>query len=450
VRTATRRVSASVTVATTIGALTLGTAGLAAANDGNHATPPATAKAAATKAAAWLATQQAKAGYLKGVTGTADAGNTTYAVLAFHAAKAQHGAAARAVKWLGGHINAFAKDSGGTDQAAALAQLILAAHAAGVSPTAFGGTGASHDLVARLLATQQTTGSDAGLFGTQDPTYDGVFRQGFALAALGAIGQGSTSAATSAATWLENQQCADGGWMPYRADTTVACAPNPSLFVDEQTDQTSAALMGLDAIGADISTYGTGHPLANDPRTFLHAQQVSGGGFRYNTTGTADPNSTALGLQAVIALGDSPLSTAWKKGGKTAYDGLRSFQLKDGSLYYPSGGTPKANLLATVQAVPALAGYALPVPHTTIPVIAKPKPTPSPTPSPTPTRKHTHSPSLPPATATSSPAAAHGSTLPNTGSHTGVMSVVALLLLGLGAGFVALGSVRRERGRHTT
>ena len=44
-----------------------------------------------------------------------------------------------------------------------LANLILDAHAMGVDPTNFGGT----NLVARLLATEQTSGPDAGLFGTE-------------------------------------------------------------------------------------------------------------------------------------------------------------------------------------------------------------------------------------------------------------------------------------------
>ena len=44
-----------------------------------------------------------------------------------------------------------------------LANLILDAHAMGVDPTNFGGT----NLVTRLLATEQTVGADAGLFGTE-------------------------------------------------------------------------------------------------------------------------------------------------------------------------------------------------------------------------------------------------------------------------------------------
>ena len=48
----------------------------------------------------------------------------------------------------------------------------------------FGGTGTKNNLVDRLLATERTTGTDKGLFGASDPSFDGAFRQGLALAAL--------------------------------------------------------------------------------------------------------------------------------------------------------------------------------------------------------------------------------------------------------------------------
>jgi hypothetical protein len=411
-------------------AVTVVLASPALAADGRTVTPPAAANSAADRAADWLATKAAAAGYLKGPTGQADISNTAYGVLALHAAKRQKVVADKAVIWLRGHSEPFIKDSGGQDQPGSLALVILAAHAHGVDPTNFG---TSHDLVARLVATQRTTGADAGLFGSQDPTYDGAFRQGLSLAALAAVGQGSTTAATSAAQWLAGQQCADGGWMPYRADVSVACAPNPGAFLDEQTDQVGAAVMGLAAVGFDLST------LAHNPRPWLHSQQRSGGGFRYNTGGDPDPNSTAYGLHAIIALGDNPASSTWKVGGKSAYDGLRSFQLASGALYYPSGGgTPQPNLLATTQSVPAMAGFTLPVPHTVIP--GAPKPTVGPTPKPTPTVAPTTSGRTTPTTTVA------GETLPDTGGPVPTW----LVLFGEGliaGGALLIASSRRLRRR---
>ncbi|MDX6287890.1 MAG: hypothetical protein QOG53_3375 [Frankiales bacterium] len=416
------------TVAGIATAITVVLALPALATDGRTVTPPPSADSAADRAADWLATKAAAAGFLAGPTGQADVSATTYGVLAFHAAKRQKLVADRAVTWLRGHAESFIKDSSSNDQPGSLALVILAAHAHGVDPTNFG---ASHDLVARLLATQHTTGTDAGLFGSQDPTYDGAFRQGLSLAALGAVGQGGGSAASAAKQWLVAQQCADGGWMPYRADLAVACAPNPSLFVDEQTDQAGAALMGLRAIGFDLST------LAHNPRPFLHAQQRSGGGFRYNTSGEADPNSTAYGLHAVIALGDNPQSSPWKVGGKSAFDGLRAFQLTNGALFYPSGGgTPQPNMLATVQAAPALAGYTLPVPHTVIP--SAPKPVVKPTPAPKPATSGRSTPTT--------EVLGQTETLPDTGGNVPTWLVLTGELLVAG-GALLVGGSRRTRRR---
>ena len=68
----------------------------------------------------------------------------------------------------------------GSDGPGQLALLILDAHAMGVNPKAFGAT----DLVSCLLATERTSGTDKVLFGAQDATYDGAYRQGLSLAAL--------------------------------------------------------------------------------------------------------------------------------------------------------------------------------------------------------------------------------------------------------------------------
>src|SRR5436305_2018998 len=79
----------------------------------------------------------------------------------------------------------------------------------GANPANFG---AAHvNLVARLQATNQPN----GLFGAADPTFDGAFRQGLALMALKVVGV----ADAAAADWLVGQQCADGSWTAFRADT---------------------------------------------------------------------------------------------------------------------------------------------------------------------------------------------------------------------------------------
>ena len=130
----------------------------------------------------------------------------------------------------------------GSDGPGQLALLILDAHALGVSPTSFGGT----DLVARLLATQRTTGADAGLFGVQDPTYDGAYRQGLSLAALAAVGTTSGAAVTAAESWLTGQQCGDGGWTSY-ITAANPCNGKPAKYEGPDTNSTALAVEGLEA-----------------------------------------------------------------------------------------------------------------------------------------------------------------------------------------------------------
>ena len=60
----------------------------------------------------------------------------------------------------------------GSDGPGQLSLLILTAHALGTDPTNFGGT----NLVSRLLATEQTSGPNAGRFGTD--TQDAELRRG--------------------------------------------------------------------------------------------------------------------------------------------------------------------------------------------------------------------------------------------------------------------------------
>src|SRR5579871_3956655 len=59
-----------------------------------------------------------------------------------------------------------------------------------------------------------------GLYGVQDPTYDGAYRQGLSLVALETAGKAPDP---TAVTWLLDQQCSDGGWQPVRTDLSVAC-----------------------------------------------------------------------------------------------------------------------------------------------------------------------------------------------------------------------------------
>lgn len=235
----------------------------------------------------------------------------------------------------------------GSDDPGRLARVVLLATLTGADPRSVGG-GAGADLVARLEATIRTDGADAGLYGSADPTYDGAFRQGLAIAALSAAG-GTVDPAAPA--WLLAQQCADGAWMPYRADTSVPCAIDTDLFVGPDSNSTALGIVGLVRAGAGDAAVEAG--LGR-----LDADQAADGGWGFYAGDPTDPNSTAIVLQAY--------STAGRQPGGAATSALLSFQVgcdadpadRGGFASAFSDGAP--DVLATVQAVPGAAGQAIP------------------------------------------------------------------------------------------
>jgi hypothetical protein len=242
---------------------------------------------------------------------------------------------------------------GGVDDPGRLARVILLAEVLGEDPRAVGAA-PGDDLVARLEATRRTTGADEGLFGAADPLYDGAFRQGYALAALVAAGAAPDATAVQ---WLLGQQCLgadEGAWMPYRADTSVPCAFDGALYVGPDTNATAAAITGLDAVGQGAEAVGSALDWLDS------AQEPDGGWAQLAGFGT-DPNSTALVIQALLAV-DEAGSARFADQGATPLAALLSFQLgctspaaDQGAFTFP-GSNDAPNSFATVQAVPAAAG----------------------------------------------------------------------------------------------
>ena len=144
--------------------------------------------AVARYGAGWLAREiAANDGYLAPF-GSPDVSDTAYAVLGLHATGVGRTQAQQAITFLQANLGAPLRNDDGTDNPGLLSYVIMAAVASGDDPYHFGGRAAINDLPRRLLATKRTSGPDAGLFGSEDPTYDGAFRQGTALAALKAAG----------------------------------------------------------------------------------------------------------------------------------------------------------------------------------------------------------------------------------------------------------------------
>jgi hypothetical protein len=319
-----------------------------------------TAAQRAQRGAQWLANQiRANGGFINNF-GKADPVNTAYAVIGLRAAGIDKPASDQAIIYLEGRIGP-ALQSKGHDAPGALATYILAAVADRQDPRHFGGTAAKNNLVNRLLATARKSGADRGLFGVQDPTFDGAFRQGLALAALKAARVSAGDARVLAGiAWLTKQQCANGLWQAYRKNTTTKCpAANPSTFTGPDTNSTGLAAQGLAAWGK--------RPNQATVLTSLRTIQSADGGWPFVAAKNqaSDPDSTALIIQALVAERSAPTLTRWKKGTASPYSALGAYQLDCthadfGAFWFP-GSPTSANAFATVQSVPAMAGKSFPV-----------------------------------------------------------------------------------------
>lgn len=340
-----RAIAALVAGTTALGMLSVGAAGAsatpaAAPHAVEHASPPGLPQtAAADRAASWLASKVNARGYVSS-SGRPDLSDTTLTILALAATRTEGSVAHRALRYVEQHVDAYVQSSG-VDQPGELATLILDAHELGVSPRDFGGT----NLVTRLLQTLQTSGPDEGLFGVQDPTYDGAYREGLSLMALAAVGETKRSVVGSAVTWLQRQQCSNGAWEAFRSSTATPCTKtDPTTYTGPDTNSTALAILGLTSQHATFAVA---------PLHALARFESSSGGWGYYG-GPADPDSTALVVQAILALHDNVAASPFVKGTKDPASAILGFQLRSGAFYYP--GSRTANALSTEQVVPALVG----------------------------------------------------------------------------------------------
>jgi len=210
-------------------------------------------------------------------------------------------------------------------------------------------------LMLSLLITSpvQAQSNDRGLFGAADPQYDGVFRQSLAIIGLNAVG---TRPSPTALQWLVRQQCADGSFESYRADTTKPCAPgNPETFTGSNVQMTALGAIAL-ALNNRMSE-------ARRAIVWLNGSQNDDFGFPSFRGGTSDANSTGLALAALQTVQPQDRSARIPNAQRF----LGTLQMKcstGGGLAYQAG--QPANVMASAQAFFGMSG-AVPVqPRTTL------------------------------------------------------------------------------------
>jgi hypothetical protein len=215
-----------------------------------------------------------------------------------------------------------------------LAKLVLALIAAGENPRDFGGV----DSVAGLEAMTDPGGKIGG--------ESDIFVSH--LLAVLALSSAQRPIPPAAVDYIRTAQQENGAW-----------AWDGSMETAADTNSTAFAVQALVAAGEDPS----GEPTTRALAYYAEFQNDDGGWPYQNPSeyGTAtDANSTAVTIQALIAAGQDPSGAEWTTaGGQTPPTALEGFQNESGGFAWQEA-VPGDNLLATVQALPALMGKALP------------------------------------------------------------------------------------------
>ncbi|MFF4171818.1 prenyltransferase/squalene oxidase repeat-containing protein [Streptomyces sp. NPDC001744] len=204
-----------------------------------------------------------------------------------------------------------------------------------------------------------SSSAGSGLYGTKDPTYDGVWRQSLAFLAQRATGY---QPADRAVEWLLGQQCADGAFPSYRADTAKPCDAKTM----RDTNATAVAVQALAAVRGQAAAPEKADRAVKAGTDWLKTVQNEDGGWSYSPGGAGDANSTSVVVGALAATGVRPVSFVSAKG-RTPYDALLSFALpctdKEGPgafAYQPDkDGKLVANADATAAATLAGLGKSL-------------------------------------------------------------------------------------------
>jgi hypothetical protein len=270
----------------------------------------------------WMVPQQLDDGGYPGFEGTSDPTTTVNYIVALAAAGAAGIDVAEplARAWAYMSEQALVYAQAGASQAAMLS---LAAAAAGQNPTEING-------VLPLTLATSLVNEETGLYGS------GVYDHAIILMAMSVAGEEVPSEAVEA---LEDVQIDDGSWA-FDGMTSEGAG---------DSNTTAMVIQALVAIGEGDSD------MIEPAVDYLATTAEAPGRYAYAAAEpiVADANSSALVVQALIATGVDV-----EDSGDLA--GLASFQNPSGAFHYQDAD-PTDNAFATLQAIPALAGVALPV-----------------------------------------------------------------------------------------
>ncbi|WP_158632158.1 LPXTG cell wall anchor domain-containing protein [Micromonospora sp. Llam0] len=393
---------------------------------GSPALRLAATPAAAQAGSHWISGQLVDGG-LPGFVGS-DWGLTIDALFALRATGAEQAAVAAIVEALTANADGYAvirTDMGDFVTGGSTAKVLLAAVAAGVDPTDFGG----HDWRQRTL--DLIYGADQGtkagwLYDRNLDTTAGSNLFGQSLAVIGLARSGGVP--QTAVDFLVKQQCPGGGFRLYPNAAGTSCSADPVTEQSMEVDATAMAVQALLA-AADAGASGTAEPAAAATSWLLSAQAADGS---FNGSGFTDypnTNSTGLAGQALAAAGEHTAAgqaagfvaaqqiTTANAGAASAHVGAIAYT-PDALATAVTDGIGEFELdqwrRATAQAVLGLAqvplgriGIGDPAPTPTLTPTPSPAATPTPSATPSPTPTPTSSPGTPSptptSTATSSP-----------------------------------------------
>ena len=280
------------------------------------------------------AQQQADGGFA-GFSGASDPGATIDAIFAMVAAQSLgiNADTESAIKYLesGDIALVYAQTSAGS-----AAKLALALAVTGNDPRDFNG-------VSPLSIVE--VGAGLGMIGM------GPYEHAYGILALVATG---TPVPQLAIDTARDAQLEDGSWS---FDGTMT---------EGAGDTNTTAMMVQALVSAGVTS-----ELVTDATDYLIAAQNDDGGFPYQPGAESDANSTALGIQALLAANEANHAEALANAEKA----LAGMQNESGAFFYMASA-PDDNAFATVQAIPALA--AIPYPLTVaVSVLATPEATPA-------------------------------------------------------------------------